>query len=53
MSKMLQRHSANAGDPMYGGERATTEDTVIMARRTLEDRVGRLLLSEGEVNIFD
>ncbi len=50
---MLQRHSANVEDPMYGGERAVTEQTVMMARRTLHDRVASLSLSNGEVNMLN
>ncbi len=38
---------------MYGGERAVTEQTVMMARRTLHDRVASLSLSNGEVNMLN
>ena len=49
---MLQRHNANAEDPMYDGERAVTAERVIIARMTLEKGVGSLSLSMGEVNMF-
>lgn len=50
---MLQRHSANAEDPMYDGERAVTDERVMITRRTLENCVGSLSLSMGEIKMFD